>query len=138
MTAASDLASWYARYNEVCNSHRFDLLVDYVHPDVRVNGEVQGLEGYVAGLESVVAAFPDYRWELQHLLVSGDWLAAHFRDTGRHSGPFLGVPASNRRVETQEFAFYRIADGLVVEVWVTADNLGLLEQIRTQPAPTDR
>ena len=128
-----DLASSYARYNAVCNSHRFDELVDYVHRDVLVNGEVQGLEGYVAGLESVVAAFPDYRWELQHLLVNGDWLAAHFCDTGRHRGPFLGVPATDRRVETQEFAFYRVADGLIVEVWVTADNLGLLEQLR-QPA----
>ena len=127
---APDLATWYGRYNEICNSHRFALLADYVHRDVRVNGEVQGLESYVSGLESVVAAFPDYRWELQHLVVSRDWLAAHFRDSGHHVGTFLGVPPSGRRIETQEFAFYRVARGLIVEVWVAADNLRLLEQIR--------
>ena len=124
------LASWYRRYNEVCNSHRFELLADYVHPDVQVNGEVQGLPNYVSGLEAVIAAFPDYRWDLQHLLVDGDWLAAHFTDSGHHPGSFLGVAASGRRVETQEFAFYRVTAGRIVQVWVSADNLRLLEQIR--------
>jgi predicted ester cyclase len=125
-----DLATWYGRYNEICNGHRFEMLSDFVHPDVHVNGERQGLTDYIAGLKEVVDAFPDYRWELQRLLIEGDWLAAHFMDSGQHSGLFLGVPASGRRVVTQEFAFYRVASGLIVEVWVTADNLRLLEQMR--------
>ena len=124
------LAAWYGRYNEVCNSHRFELLSDYVHEDVQVNGERQGLSDYIAGLRSVADAFPDYRWELQHLLIDGDWLAAHFMDSGQHAGAFLGVAASGRRVLTQEFAFYRVANGRIVEVWVTADNLRLLNQLR--------
>lgn len=124
------LDTWYRQYNEHCNQHRFDELVNFVHRDVRVNGEVQGLTDYVAGLEAVVAAFPDYRWDLQHLVVDGDWIAAHFLDTGRHSGPFLGVAATGRHVQTQEFSFYRVVDGLIVEVWVAADNLSVLEQIR--------
>jgi predicted ester cyclase len=129
-TGEPDLERWYARYNEVCNSHRFDRLAEFVHEDVHVNGERQGLEDYVAGLESVVAAFPDYRWELRHLVVSGDWLAAHFLDSGHHAGAFLGAAPTGRRVETQEFAFYRVEGGLIVEVWVAADNLRLLDQIR--------
>jgi predicted ester cyclase len=128
--ARGDLQSWYGRYNEICNSHRFGELAGYVHADVRVNGDLQGLEDYIAGLESVVAAFPDYRWELKHLVVNGDWVAAHFLDSGQHSGTFLGVPPSGRHIETQEFAFYRVSRGLIVEVWVVADNLRLLEQIR--------
>ncbi len=126
---APDLATWYGRYNEICNSHRFERLADFVHSDVRVNGEVQGLENYVSGLEAVVDAFSDYRWELQHLVVSGDWLAAHFLDSGHHSGAFLGIPPTDRHVETQEFALYRVARFLIVEVWVTADNLRVLKQI---------
>ncbi len=126
----ADLDGWYRRYNEICNQHCFHLLGEYVHSDVRVNGEVQGLDDYIAGLEAVVAAFPDYRWDLQHLLVNGAWIGAHFLDSGRHSGAFLGVAATGRHVNTQEFAFYRVADGLIAEVWVAADNLRILEQIR--------
>ena len=125
-----NLAAFYRRYNEVCNAHRFDELGGYVAEGVEVNGAVQGLRGYVDGLADVVRAFPDYRWDLRHLLVDGDRIAAHFVDTGTHRGEFLGVPATGRAVTTQEFAVYRVADGRIVEVWVTADNLRLLEQLR--------
>jgi predicted ester cyclase len=47
-----------------------------------------------------------------------------------HRGDFLGVPATGRAVTTQEFALYWVNDGKIVEVWVTADNVGLLDQLR--------
>lgn len=124
------MGSWGRRYLGVCNSHRFELLEDFVREDVQVNGSSVGLGAYVAGLASVVSAFPGYRWDLQRLVVSGDWVAAHFFDPGGHAGVFLGVPASGRRVETQEFAFYRVSSGLIAEVWVAVDNLRLLDQVR--------
>ena len=40
------------------------------------------------------------------------------------------MSAAGRRVATEEFAFYRVAAGKITEVWVTADNLGLLAQLR--------
>jgi predicted ester cyclase len=122
-----ELKRWYRRYNEVCNGHRFDELGTFVAPDVVVNGETQGLDGYAAGLRAVVDAFPDYRWDLRHLLVEGDWISAHFVDTGTHRGPFRGVAPTGRRVRTQEFAMYRLRDGRIAEVWVTADNTALVD-----------
>jgi predicted ester cyclase len=130
MSGGHDLDGFYRRYNAFCNAHEFDRLGEFVASDVQVNGELQGLRDYVRGLEAVVQAFPDYRWELRHLLVDGDWLAAHFVDTGTHAGTFLDVPATGRKVTTQEFAFYRVAGGRIVEVWVTADNLRLVQQLR--------
>jgi predicted ester cyclase len=125
-----DLEALYRRYNGLCNAHRFDRLGEFVSPDVEVNGEVQGLQAYVRGLQEVVRAFPDYRWDLRHLFVAGCWVSAHFVDTGTHRGSFLGVPATGRAVTTQEFAIYRFAGGRIAEVWVTADNLRLLDQLR--------
>ena len=84
----------------------------------------------MAGLLDVVAAFPDYRWEIRGLLIDGDRIAAHFTDTGTHRGDFLGVPATGRPITTREFAVYRLRDGRIAEVWVAADNLLLLEQLR--------
>jgi predicted ester cyclase len=106
------------------------LLGEFVAEDVEVNGEVQGLHGYVAGLHAVIRAFPDYRWNLRHLLVDGPWIAAHFLDTGTHRGTFLDIPATGRTIEIQEFATYRVDAGKIVEVWVAADNLALLAQLR--------
>ncbi len=79
-----------------------------------------------------MTAFPDYRWDLRHLLVDEPWVAAHFIDTGTHRGPAFGIPATGRSVRTQEFAVYRFGDDHIAEVWVTADNLRVLEQLRGQ------
>jgi predicted ester cyclase len=122
----AELKAWYHRYNELCNAHRFDELDAFVAPDVVVNGEQQGFDGYVAGLRAVVDAFPDYRWDLRHLVVEPPWISAHFVDTGTHRGPFRGVAPTGRSVTTQEFAMYRLEDGLFTEVWVTADNAALV------------
>lgn len=124
------LESFYRRYLQVCNEHQFERLGEFVDEDVTVNGEAQGLQAYVEGLQLVVAAFPDYRWDLKHLFADRDWVSAHFTDTGTHLGEFLGVPGTGRSISTQEFAVYRVDAGKIVEVWVAADNLHLLSQLR--------
>lgn len=122
--------SFYRGYLGQCNSHAFDRLGEFVAEDVEVNGEIQGLQGYIAGLETVICAFPDYRWDLRRLLVDGCWLAAHLIDTGTHKGTFHGVPATGRQVTMQEITLYRVHEDTIAEVWVTADNERLLRQLR--------
>ena len=46
------LASFYRRYDEACNAHRCSELGAFVAEDVEVNGERQGLDGYIAGRSS--------------------------------------------------------------------------------------
>jgi predicted ester cyclase len=125
-----ELEAFYRRYNACCNAHAFDRLDEFVAPGVRVDGEDRGLEGYIAALRATVDAFPDHRWDLRHLLVDGDRIAADFVDTGTHRGTFLGVPATGRSVMTEEFAIYRVQGGRIAEVWGTVDYLRLLEQLR--------
>src|SRR4051794_12299878 len=126
----SDLAAVYRRYNAACNEHRFAELGEFVAEDVVVNGEQHGLARYIDGLQTVADAFPDYTWTIEHLLVDGDLVSAHFTDTGTHRGEWLGLPPTGRRVTAQEFAVYRWSGGRIAEVWVTADNLGVREQLR--------
>lgn len=127
--AKQNVEPLYRLYNAACNAHEFDRLAEFVAQDVLVNGETQGLQAYLRGLEVWVQAFPDFRWDLQHLLVDGCWLSAHFIDTGTHAGTFLDVPATGRSVITQEFAIYRFNADRIVEVWGTVDNIGLLSQL---------
>lgn len=133
MTGSSseqDLAAFYRRYIGCCNAHEFHRLGEFVAARVKVNGDVQSLPDYIRNLEAVVKAFPDYHWDVQHLLVDGEYVAAHFMDTGTHRGTFMGVEPTGRDVSTQEFAFYRVAADRIVEVWVAADNARLLQQLR--------
>jgi predicted ester cyclase len=126
----NELAAFYRRYNACCNEHRFEDLREFVAPDVVINGTDRGVDAYAEALRPVVRAFPDYRWELRHLVVDAPWIAAHLADTGTHRGRFHGVEATGRSVSTQEFAFYRIDAGRIAEVWGMAFHVELLEQLR--------
>ena len=84
-----ELLVFYDRYLQRCNEHRFDELGEFVADEV--NGSEKGLKNYVAGLHAVVEGFPDYQWDLQRLLIDGDWLAARLYGTGTHTGPFRGI-----------------------------------------------
>jgi len=126
----SEVAAFYRHYLAVCNAHAFDRLSAFVAEDVWVNDRWQGLTAYVAGLRAVVRAFPDYHWQLRGLLIDGDSIAAHFTDTGTHRGEFMSVAPTGRQVTTSEFAVYRLERERIAQVWVTADNLRLLEQLR--------
>ena len=128
--ADNGLAEFYRRYNACCNEHRFEDLAQFVARDVVIDGTVGGLDAYAEELRVVVRAFPDYHWELRHLLVDPPWIAAHLTDTGTHRGPFLGVSATGRSVTIPEFAIYRIDADRITEVWGNAFGVHLLQQIR--------
>jgi predicted ester cyclase len=130
MQARQDLEAFYRRYNRRCNEHAFERLGEFVANDVEVNGKREGLRGYVDGLGEVVRAFPDFRWELRHLLIDGSWIAAHLVDHGTHTGMFRGLSATGRAVTTQEFAFYRIAAGKIAEVWGDLRTAELIARLR--------
>jgi len=110
-----DLLVFYRRYLQRCNEHRFDELGEFVADDV--NGPTEGLSRYIAGLHAVVEAFPDYQWELQRLLVDGQWLAARLYGTGTHTRPFRGIAATGRVIRTQELVIYRTVDRKIVDCW---------------------
>lgn len=105
----------YHRYLELCNQHKFEELGEFVSTDV--GGSADGLAHYIAGCAGVVAAFPDYRWSLQHAFVDRDWLAARLIGTGTHFGSFRGIPPTGRVIRTQELALYRFAEGKIAECW---------------------
>ena len=90
-----------------------------------MNGAVRTAQGYIDGLFEVHRAFPDYRWEIQRVLVDEPWLAVHLADRGTHLGPWHGAAPTRGTVTTDEFAMYRLEGSRIAEVWVTADNARL-------------
>jgi predicted ester cyclase len=124
------LAAFYRRYNACCNEHRFDDLAQFVAGDVAIDGIERGLDAYAEELRAVVRAFPDYHWDLRHLLVDPPWIGAHLADTGTHRRPFLGLAPTGRTVSAPEFAFYRIEADRIAEVWGSAFGVHLLQQVR--------
>lgn len=74
-------------------------------------------------------AFPDMKVVVEDTIAEGDKVAARCSVRGRHTGPHLGVEASNAPVEFTGMVIVRIRDGKIVEAWNNFDFLRMNKQI---------
>lgn len=74
-------------------------------------------------------ALPGYQLEAHDVLADGDRVAVRGTVHGVHQGELLGVAPTGRKVAFPLFIIYRLADGLIVEHWMLADQAGLMQQI---------
>jgi predicted ester cyclase len=92
---------------------------------------VTGIEGFKSRTRGIHAAFADIEVVIEDLLVDGDKVAWRWTLTAAHHGPFLGVAPTGKRVTMTGMNIQRVANGVVVEHWSNADQLGLLRQVQT-------
>ncbi len=100
----------------------------------------KGREGLLDRLAMLSSAFSGVEVELLLLFAKGDMVADCLRITGNHTGHFLGVPPSGRKVSWLQNEVFRLKDGKITEGWVTRDWLWLLQQLGaiTRPPSPDR
>lgn len=114
--------------DEVVNGGDMRLILELVAADhVR-----HGLDGDLYGQEGVRIDITEWRTGLSNLelvveaLLSGDdWVVSRFVLHGTHTGPFLGVPATQRSVALPGIEIDRIAGDRLVESWISLNALGL-------------
>src|SRR5262249_27443162 len=60
-----------------------------------------------------------------------DWssLTSTLNDSGTHTGPFLGLEPTGRRVRVGAFEAWRVQDGRCTEHWLQLDTGDLLRQL---------
>ncbi|MEM6664935.1 MAG: ester cyclase, partial [Pseudomonadota bacterium] len=59
----------------------------------------------------------------------GEWAAAFGHQSALHSGPFMGVAPTGKRVEIRYMDFWKVVDGKIVENWVHVDFPHVLSQL---------
>ena len=77
--------------------------------------------------------FPDLRFQVEDVVGSGDRVAARFTFTGTHSAESWGIQPTGRKVNVTMMAFFRFANGRIVEMWEDYDEHGMRQQL-TAPA----
>ena len=80
------------------------------------------------------AAFPDLRFELEHVLEQGDVVATNSTMTGTHRGvfalgPFAGVPATGKQISVRHMHFFRYEGGQCIDLWHVWDVPSLMQQL---------
>ena len=118
-----DLAHLFA---EIMNSHdagRFTELVseNYVNHNPGVGPGRVGLIGFMGHLFDTLS---DTRVVVEDAFAVGDRVVGRYTYRARHTGPFVGVPASGADITMRSIDIWRVEGDRFVEHW---DELNLLE-----------
>ena len=84
-------------------------------------------------LAGVTNAFPDLHHEIVDMVAEGDKVAVRLNLTGTHKGEFQGIPPTGKKLSLDEMGFITIIDGKITEGWISADTMGLLQQLGALP-----
>ncbi len=67
---------------------------------------------------------------VEQMVSEGDRVAAQLLMEGTHQGAWLGIPATNKRLQIRLFIFHRVVAGNdIVEDWVLVESLGVFQQL---------
>ena len=120
------------------NAGDLDGYLELYDPAIRLHGytpETMDRTEVAQFYAGIYAAFPGCTLTLHETFSDGDRLVCRFTLTGRHEGPFLGVPATGRNIALPGITLMHFRDGRCVERWSCADMLGVLVQIGAVPPP---
>ncbi|MEH6550334.1 MAG: ester cyclase [Pseudomonadales bacterium] len=66
-------------------------------------------------------------------ITEGEWCAAFGRQEAVHTGSFMGIEATGKKVEIRYMDFWRVVDGKIVDNWVNVDFPYVMQQLGVDP-----
>lgn len=101
---------------------------DYVRVS-RSSGNHAKLTDLQNEIEAIRSGFPDLVTTIDSVVTEGDTAAIFWTTTGTHTETFLGVPATNRRVQTRGCNHVNLVDSKIDREEVTWDGSELLHSL---------
>jgi predicted ester cyclase len=80
-----------------------------------------------------LTGFPDLEFVLEQMIAAGDRVVSHCTMRGTHSGAWMGIGPTGRKVSVPIITIHRIADGKIAEDWVLVGSLMLFQQLGLVP-----
>ncbi|MCV6902072.1 ester cyclase [Achromobacter xylosoxidans] len=91
--------------------------------------EFIGYDGVRDAVSRIRSAFPDWHERVEDVIEGQGKVVTRYVSTGTHTGPFIGLAATGKRISIDEISIYHLADGRVVEQWCLTDDLSLARQL---------
>lgn len=132
---AKELANRF--YNDSINQHNTQVLDEIMAPNFKSNDFPQpdaNKEVFAMGMKALFNAFPNMKCVVEDQAVSGNKVFTRGYWSGKHTGEFQGIPATNKDVQVKFQDVWKEENGKLVENWVTMDILSLMQQLGAIPA----
>lgn len=133
-----DVTTIPARLFEIVSGGELDELDTLLHPEfVSYGAAGEAIDGN--GLRAVIVefrtAFPDLDVAALDIVTDGTRVGWRVDGHGTHTGPFMGIPATGRRVRLTGVDLAVVEDGRIRTHWSGEDLAGVLMQIGALAAP---
>ncbi len=110
------------------NNRNLDLIDDFVAADYIDHTNNVGRDGLKQLINMGLNAFPDWNEVMEDIIAEGDKVWVRIAYTGTHTGQFMGLPATGKKIISRAVDIYRIVDGKLAEYWNVTDNVNILKQ----------
>ena len=117
------------------NNHRIDDIGEFFSETFRWIGNTgcgtkNGLQAFQDNWQRPFqAAFSDKVCVDEARLYMGEWAAAFGRQEAIHSGTFMGIPASGKKIEIRYMDFWKVEEGKIADNWVMVDFPHVMAQL---------
>lgn len=112
-----------------------------LHPEDTVlhdgTEEIHGIDAIADHEFAFLEAFPDLTLTPEPIIVEDDMVAARWIAAGPHEGEFNGIEPTGEEFEIAVMGMFRVKDGRVAEVWLLADQFGLMRQLGIVEPPDE-
>jgi predicted ester cyclase len=121
------------------NDHRIDDMGEFFSTAFRWMGNAgcgtkNGLREFQENWQRPFqAAFTDKVCVDEARLFDGAWGAAFGRQEATHSGTFMGIEPTGKRVTIRYMDFWKVVDGKITDNWVMVDFPHVMQQLGVDP-----
>ena len=130
MSVEKQKALIHRLFDEGVNRRNLTVVEELVSPTLAVGSDLpDGPEGVKVLVEWLHSVFGDLEYRVEDVVAEGDKVVARLSARGIHQGEYLGHRATGNLVTYDEVMILRLASDQIVEWWIVADKLAILEQI---------
>jgi steroid delta-isomerase-like uncharacterized protein len=135
---ADDNKAFVRRFiDNAFNEGNLAIIDELVASDYVLHGapEIHGPEAMKQFVRTYRTAFPDYACTIEAQIAEADVVVTRWTVRGTQDGELMGIPPTGKHVTLTGIVMDRLVDGKLVETWLQADVLGMLQQLGAMPTP---
>jgi predicted ester cyclase len=96
-------------------------------------GGITGRDTLIKSLKDFKESFPDMKYEILDIAENGNNVYVHYHFTGSNNGMFMGMPATNKKVDYMGVDLIEVKDSMATAHWDYGDNITFGKQMGLMP-----
>lgn len=133
---ADSMKAAYKALTQAWNDGKTEEFDKYMSADYKSHNAMPGYEGVEGAkkmAKEIIAGYPDMNTTPEDIRVDGDILMARTRMVGTNTGPSMGMPATNQKMDVIGLEMTRWQNGKFVEGWFAMEEVKMMTQLGLMP-----